>query len=321
MTSRILVIKHGALGDFALALGPARAIRDHHAPAHVTLLTTTPMRELAQASGLFDEIWIDDRPAWWNLLAGRRMIARLRQARFDRVYDLQTSGRSSRYFTLMPPPRPEWSGIARGCSHPDPDPLRDTLHTVERQKGQLRAAGIADVPPADLAFANADLSALGLPPRYAMLVPGGSAHRLDKRWPVERFAALAAWLDERGLAPVVVGAASERALAAAIPRALDLTGRTDLVGLATIARRAALAIGNDTGPMHLAALGGAPSVVLFSAASDPALCAPRGRAVAILRRGSLDELPVMAVMDAAGQLVPALADDPIGDPAAARRPA
>ncbi|HAK62204.1 MAG TPA: ADP-heptose--LPS heptosyltransferase, partial [Alphaproteobacteria bacterium] len=42
MKQRILVIKLGALGDFILAMGPFKAIRHHHAGAHITLLTTPP---------------------------------------------------------------------------------------------------------------------------------------------------------------------------------------------------------------------------------------------------------------------------------------
>ncbi|MEJ0067905.1 MAG: hypothetical protein WDO24_03255 [Pseudomonadota bacterium] len=50
---------------------------------------------------------------WWRLR--RRLVA----GRFERVYDLQTSTRSNRYFQLFPRrARPQWSGIARGCSQP-----------------------------------------------------------------------------------------------------------------------------------------------------------------------------------------------------------
>jgi ADP-heptose:LPS heptosyltransferase len=52
-----------------------------------------------------------------------------------------------------------------------------------------------------------------------------------------------------------------------------------------------VAVGNDTGPMHLIAAAGCSSVVLFSADSDPALCAPRGK-VAVLRRPDLAQLTV-----------------------------
>ena len=62
-----------------------------------------------------------------------------------------------------------------------------------------------------------------------------------------------------------------------------------------MARRAALAVGNDTGPTHLAAAAGCPTLALFGPESDPALCAPRGPSVAVLRRDSLARLEVAEV--------------------------
>ena len=80
---------------------------------------------------------------------------------------------------------------------------------------------------------------------------------------------------------------------------LNLIGQTSLLELAAITARASLAIGNDTGPMHLAAALNVPSVVLFSEASDPALTAPRypeGGQPIILRSPSLADLPVALVL-------------------------
>ncbi len=297
---RILVIKLGALGDFVQAMGPAAAIRAHHKGARITLLTSVPLAAFARKAPYFDEVWVDERP---GLMAPRAILAlrrRLRGAGFARVYDLQTSDRSSAYFRLMGPGRrPEWSGIAAGASHPHNNPGRDRMHTLDRQTEQLRRAGIAEVPPPDLSWAAAEIAPFRLPPAFALLVPGGAAHRPEKRWPVERYAALALRLAAAGEAPVVIGGAAERPLgamiAAAAPGARDLTGQTSLgevVGLGLAARRA---IGNDTGPMHLLAVAGCPVTVLYSAASDPALTAPRGPDVTILRRADLADLPVEEV--------------------------
>jgi len=300
---RILVIKLGALGDFVQALGPMAAIRRHHAGAHIVLLTTAAFAAFARRSAYFDEVWLDDRPQplavarWWALR--RRLVA----GHFDRVYDLQTSGRTGWYFRLMGPgPRPEWSGIARGCSHPHLNPARVRMHTLDRQADQLRAAGIAAVPPPDLSWAKADLGRFALPPSYALLAPGGAVHRPAKRWPLERYADLARALVKQGLALVVIGARADQPLGQAVasvsPDARDLTGATSLEDVAALARGAAVAIGNDTGPMHIVAAAGCPALVLFSAASDPALCAPRGERVVILRRERLAELPLAAVLEA-----------------------
>lgn len=288
----MLVIKLGALGDFVLSFGPFAAIRSHHPEAHVALLTTAPFVGLAEASPWFDEVRVDRRPRWWNLPGLVRLRRSLRG--FDFVYDLQTSGRSSLYFRMAG--RPGWSGIASGASHPHANPARDRLHTLDRQREQLGMAGIAAVPSPDLSW----LLGAGpvLPPPYALLAPGAAPHRPAKRWPAPRFGQLANHLAEQGVRPVVVGAEADASLAAAIaaacPAALDLTGRTTLLDLAGLAARASVAVGNDTGPMHLAAAAGCRCVVLFSGASDPALTAPRGRVVT-LRETDLADLPVARV--------------------------
>lgn len=302
--SNILVIKHGALGDCVLALGPMAAIRRHHPHARLTLLTTPPFVEFFRATRLFDEIWTDPRQGYWA------MARRLRAGRFQRVYDLQTSRRSGWYFHLMRgAPTPEWSGIARGASHRDRNPKRTQSHTLDRQREQLRAAGIADVPAPDLSWAQADLSALGLPARYAMIVPGGSAHRLDKRWTAQGFGAIAARLLARGITPVWVGGRDEAELLddlhRGLPGSIHAGGRTHLIALASLARGAACALGNDTGPMHMAAVAGAPTLTLFSQASDPALCAPRGPRAQWLRHEALADLSVDDVWARLEPMLPA----------------
>lgn len=294
----ILAIKLAALGDFALAFGPFAAIRAHHPTARITLLTTPPYAPLARLSPWFDEVWDDGRPAARDLGGLLRLARRLRAARFDRVYDLQTSGRSSRY-RLFVGARAEWSGIARGASHPHANPIRDSMHTIERQREQLAMAGITRFPEPDLGWLDADLSRFGLPERFGVLVPGAAPSRPAKRWPVECFAALAADLP---LPSVVIGSRGEAPLAAAIraarPDALDLTGRTALTDIAAIARHAAFAVGNDTGPMHLLAACGCPGLTLFGADSDPALCAPRAGGAINLRRIPLSGLTVEEVRGA-----------------------
>jgi ADP-heptose:LPS heptosyltransferase len=297
---RILVIKLGALGDFAQALGPFAAIRRHHAQAHATLMTTAPFAEFAEASGWFDAVWIDDRPKTLQVKAWMELRRHLIEGRFSRVYDLQTSDRSSFYFRTMGfGRRPQWSGIARGCSHPHANPRRDLMHTIERQAEQLNMAGIDDVPFPDLSWVVADTARFGLEGRYALLIPGGAAHRPEKRWPAERYGELAQRLAAHGMRPVLLGTAGESdvlaTITAACPDALDLMGETTLADIAALARNATAAIGNDNGPMHLVTLAGCPSVVLYSHDSDPALCAQRGPAVTILRKERLAELSVEEV--------------------------
>ncbi len=300
MTERILIIRLSALGDFVLSFGPFAAIRDHHPNADITLLTTAPFAGLAKGAPWFDHVFVDQKPSWWNVRAVVRLARRLRG--FDRVYDLQTSGRSSRYFMLAG--RPPWSGIARGCSLPQSDPAREAMHTIERQRDQLRIAGVRGFSSPDLSFLT-DTETPVLPARFALLVPGAAPSRPLKRWPVGHFAQLATHLAARGLTPVVIGAGSEAGLAATIkaacPQAVDLTGQTSLPQLFAIAARAEMAIGNDTGPMHIAASTGCPCVVLFSADSEPSMTAPRGpggKWPIVVREKVLADLAVARVVEA-----------------------
>jgi ADP-heptose:LPS heptosyltransferase len=306
---RILVIKLGALGDFVQALGPMAAIRKYHMGAHVVLLTTKPYVEFAKASTLFDEVWVDeDRPKAWQIGRILRLRQKLKSGRFTRVYDLQTSDRSSLYFHILGPGRrPQWSGIAMGCSHPHANADRGLMHTIERQREQLCMAGIEDVPLPDLSWTKADVARFAIAKPYALLVPGGAPHRPAKRWSAERYAALANHMLGEGLTPVLLGARAEQGVLKLIahdaPGCVNLCAKTDFLDLAALAQGAQVAVGNDTGPMHLIAAAGCASVVLYSFESDPALCAQRGPHVTILRRESLHTLNEIDVWDAVAAFV------------------
>ena len=306
---RILVIKLGALGDFIQAFAGFQQIRRAHPDAEITLLTTPPFAELARASGLFDVIETDGRPdGAWKTLA---MLARLRGRRYARIYDLQTSGRSSRYFYAFLPFPPQWSGIAFGASHRQTRPDRTRLHNLDRIADQIHVTGagpayaLGEAPAPDLSWAaatgaaNATLQRFGLARPYALLAPGASPGKLLKLWPTERYADLARRLRDRGLQIGVVGGPAEAEMFEIIARevadAVDLTGKTSLVDLAALGAQAELCVGNDTGPTHLIAYAGAPGVMVMSYVSDPRQYAPRAR-MQVLRVPDLADLTVETVM-------------------------
>ena len=326
----VLVIRLSALGDIIQSFTPFAAIRAHHPEARITLLTTAPFAAMLRAAPWFDAVEVDARPRWWDMAGLWRLRAMLRPpatpslrrkpgsslaayllpgwapafagatGKFDFVYDLQTSARSSRYFALAG--RPPWSGIARGCAHPHANPRRDFMHTRERQREQLEMAGIAHFPTPDLTWLAAQGSHHDIPANAVLLVPGAAPTRPRKRWPAAHYAALASQLAAQGRVPVLIGARAETDIAATIraacPATIDLIGQTSLADIAALALRAKYAIGNDTGPMHLITAMGCPATVLFSADSDPDLTAPRGPNGAwptVLRAPDLADLPVSRV--------------------------
>jgi ADP-heptose:LPS heptosyltransferase len=301
--ARILVIKLSAFGDFAAVMGPFRAIRDYHPRARITLLTTPPFEEWAKMGGWFDEVWTNGRPK--SVPGFLKLVKQTRAAHFDRVYDLQTNGRTNLLYQMLRPNTPEWSGVAWGASHPHANPRRDYIHGFKAKREQLLMAGIANVPDTDSSWTAKLPVRFNIPKPYALLVPGAAAHRPGKRWPVERFAALASALSSRGFTPVVIGSELESPLADAIkneaPDTLSLTGKTTFADLAVLGRDAALAVGNDTGPMHLFATTGCPMLVLFGADSSPEMSAPHGAHVRSLQAKPISNLTVEQALNALPQ--------------------
>jgi ADP-heptose:LPS heptosyltransferase len=102
----------------------------------------------------------------------------------------------------------------------------------------------------------------------AVVIHPGAAYGA-RRWPVERFAAVARWASTWGPPVVVTGSASESALAeqvvtsAGLPAEAVVAGKTTLLELAAVVSSARLVICGDTGIAHLATAFGRPSVVLF----------------------------------------------------------
>ena len=310
---RILVIKLSALGDVIIAMAPMKRIREAHPDAEITVLTTPPYADFFAASPYVDRVDDGGRPK--GLFGSLGLARRLSREAYDRVYDLQTSDRSSMLYRLMGK-KPEWSGIARGASHPHRNPERDHMHALEAKADQLKDAGIwpevdtspGAVPPPDLSWAAQRPELADAPQRfclekpYALLVPGGSAHRPGKRWPVEHYATLAEALREKGFDVGVIGGPQETPLAEVMPAARDLTGQTSFLEIAALGAQAALVVGNDTGPTHILAAAGAPTLALFSCDSDPKLSAPRGRRVEVLRQDQLADLSLADVVSAAETL-------------------
>ena len=323
---RVLVIKFGALGDFAQVFHAFTVTRAAHPEAELTLLTTPPYEKLAAASGLFDRIETDGRPsgrlAWW------RMVRRLRRARYDRVYDLHTSSGSTRLWWMLSPNPPEWSGIARLGSHPQTRSDRNAMHNLDRMADQLHVAGIGpayvdgEAPPSDLSFAvkaaranakaagfNTVGASFGLKPPFALIVPGASASRPEKLWPAERYGELAAILIGRGVDVAILGGSDQRALADTIREvadaAVDLTGaKTDQMDFAALGAEALLCVGGDTGPVHMAAYAGAPGAMLLSTrVSNPSQVGPRTPMVKIAAP-DLADVTVAEVLAALEPLLP-----------------
>lgn len=316
---QILVIQAGSIAEFVLSLSAMKRIRQSHPRDRITLLTQPQFEGLAKASPYFNDVVALERPVTpgdWLRLRGL-----VKRGKFARVYDLENSGWTKALFQFLRPFPPAWSGAVGGAKLRHRNPRRDQMHTLERQAEQLQAAGIwpdaptqpGDAPAPDLSWIlrrAADprpVAGAAAPRPFVLLVPGGGENKPEKRWPIDRYAELARRLRERGYDIVIIGGPQESAMARLIQKAVgharDLTGRTDFAQIAVLGARAVLAVGNNTGPIHLIAAAGAPTIALLADEADAMLTAPRGH-VAVLQAPTLAQLSVDTVTQAAWSLLP-----------------
>lgn len=258
----VLIIKHGALGDFVQVLGIMGELKRQHPEARFTLLTMAPFVSIAEQTGVFSDYIIDNRGLLidtWKTL--RKIIA----GNYTRVYDLQSTSRTywyrriQRVFARSGTYR--WSHVCKGGY-------------VITKKGRF-GLGKSELTGPDIPWVCPDLRFLHgegkhfdrLPERYVLLIPGCSPQHAYKRWPVEYYREIVRRLKEQGVPAVVIGTKAEKAEADAICEGFDhvvnMVGLTSLLDVPQVAARAMAAVGNDTGPSHMASLTGICTIAIF----------------------------------------------------------
>ena len=308
---RVLVIAAEGLRRFIPALGAAAAIRSHHHDAEITVLTAQATASLAESSPYFNQVWIDDLRGRWDFTRQWGLRSQLQAQKFERIYDLDTSARSTRIFWLMyglqglPLRRRHlpWSGSIKHTALAPETRHWHAMHTLDRWASQLSAAGISGMLRPDLSWVARNVQSFNVPFRMHepfILMAADSGPGLS--WPVSFYADLAQSLHNEGLIPVLVGFNVLPEFSAALTRAcgpavnlIDQVSPEDLVFLSWAA---SAAMGPDSGTMHLTSSASCHSVILYDAASDPALVGQRGDSVVILRRPHLEDISVGEVVAA-----------------------
>ena len=316
MTERILVLRGGALGDFVLGLPALEALREGYPGATLQLLA--PRAVLPLASHLVDDgIPLERSEAAWLFAEATDAPAEIMEG-FGGA-DLAVLWMADRSGTLRA--NLERLGTRRVLWAPALPPT-PTLHAADHLMDTLSPLGIPlafpaipSLVPSEAAVEKAEgiLRTLGLDPeRPAVAIHPGSGGDW-KRWPAERFAGVADLLMESNVQVVLLrGPADEKAtsemqssMRGEAPVAADLGA----IELAALLSRLSCYLGNDSGVTHLAAAVGIAVVALFGP-TDPALWAPRGPRVKILRAGeapgpSLERLEVGSVLGAVGSSITA----------------
>jgi len=294
---RVAIFRALQLGDMLCAVPALRAVRRTWPSAHVTLIGLPWARAFARRF----ERYIDDfipfpgapglpeRIAEPGALEDFYSAARARD--FDLALQLHGDGRVSNALIQRLGARAVAGFHPRDAGAPDADrfmPYPETEPEIRRLLRLMTFIGAAGdgehlefpVAPGEWQELSRLRLAYGLRPgQYACVHPGARA--AARRWPPERFGAVADTLAARGLRVVLTGAADECDLTRAVARSmhaavLDLAGATSVGGLAALLAGARMLVCNDTGVSHIAAALAVPSVVIYTA-SAPARWAPLDR--------------------------------------------
>lgn len=304
---RVLVIKFWGIGSLQLLTPAVACLRRRHPEARIDLLTLAPNVAFAQGLELFDAVReLDVTGAGWPRLFGRigRLVLGLRSLGYDAVYDFEFFTRFSAVVSLLTG-SPRIAGfdapsVWRGGFQTERVPFNRYWHVARNFRCLAGGENGEPVATGDqtsfVVQAEHEEEVDRLVPRDAgrplvVLNPNAGHLSLERRWPRERFASLASCLIRGDDARVVlVGAPSEQEWTAGVAamtgevgpeQLIDLSGRLSIGGLHALLARADVFVGNDSGPMHLAAALGTPTVGLFGP-ETPQMYAPiGGRAVAL----------------------------------------
>ncbi|HET9950947.1 MAG TPA: glycosyltransferase family 9 protein [Candidatus Eisenbacteria bacterium] len=312
---------HNQLGDLLLNVPAIRAVRDRFRDARVTLIVGRQNAAAVLGQPWADEVRIVETKNFSGVLS-----AALRRGRRPDLAIYFTTVSYSRSGALLA----AWSGarervgfdpsrwgardaarLTRVVPYPEGAP-----HQSEISMALSRAVGAVDRPAPPYFIPDPALVALA-PEGVVYLHPG--AGKLKNRWPAERFAAVARELTSRGrdvrLLEGPQDSGTSEAVVGALGRPLPVVRGETIPQLAARFARAALYVGNDTGPLHLAGAVGAPTVGIYGW-TDPREWSPVGRIVRAVRAADarLESIDPGAVLDVA---LPLLATTPTSIGAAA----
>ncbi len=284
-----LVIKPLALGDVLRATGFTAALRQELPGADITFAVGDYAAPALANNPHIDEIMpmgMLGTPRRYDARQYLAFVRRIRRRQFDVAFVLDRSPAMALlpYFARIPY-RIGLDSRRRGFAHTTRLSVGMEDNEVETYRRLARLAGLdptADVcvfrPTRDQAAAARRLAEefeLDSAALRVVVAPGGGVNPgavdVTKRWPAERFAALADWLiQRRGARVCLVGTASDSPSITAMQRAMtrpavNLEGRTTFGQLGALIAGSDLFVGNDSASAQLALGVGTPSVTIFTA--------------------------------------------------------
>lgn len=279
---RILVIKADTLAGFVAAEPLFEAIRTGFPDADISLLTSPDLNRIARAAPYFDHVATP--PDFTNPVERKAFSTQLKAAKFTRVFDLSGVDVSRKVGAAFGPFGPKWSSVVQPSSRGRKRRIEELFPDATKLCAVNGVAAPTRLPDLSWALdarkdsANMQSSWFGISGPFGLLAPGLDEKR---RWPAEAYGQFARIASESGIMPVLVGGPGLLSfgdlVCDAAPTLVDLTGKTDHLQLAALAREAAFFVSDCADEVNLAvSVGGAG--VLIKRQGEEGL-APSGRHV------------------------------------------
>jgi len=251
---KILVIKHGSLGDIIFALPAMYSIRFYFEYSKITLLTESKFTNFLKKSKYFDHYIIDNRK---GLLKTTNVILKILYNNYDLIIDLQNSHRSNFYnFFIKFLSKARISGSRSNSHYRYVIPEQGTESPRSGLFNQLLMLNIHE-NKTDYNWLNIQMDLNNLK-NSILFIPGVSKSGSQKQWNPDFFAQLAKYFEDRGFLICVVGTKmdypSVEPILKICKNVVNKIDQSPPEVVYTIAKNSHLIISNDTGPGHIAAL-------------------------------------------------------------------
>ena len=298
--SKILLLRLRRIGDIILTTPAVSALKKAYPLASLTYIVEEPYRRLVEGNPALDRV-IAVKPKM-SVLEARSLLQHIRNERFDAVLDFHGGPRTS-LWTYLSGARIKVGYLIRGKGWPydiavPRGKAEGPIHSAANHINLARALGavvgrepgliLPEARPEEAARVDKIFKDNKLKPARVIVLHVGAGNAF-RDWGAENWRALAGRLSARpGVKVILTGGEEDLArekeiLGAGGVAALSLIGRLNLAELREVIRRAALFVGPDSGPMHIAASTEAPIVALFGP-TLPAHFAPRRRRVVLIEK-------------------------------------
>lgn len=278
---RILIVRTDRIGDVVLSTPVIKALKDNFPGSFIAMMVSPSTQELVRGNPYLDEVIVYDKSVIHrSLLSSIKFAFYLRKKKFDLALILHSTNRVNIIAFLAGIKNRVGYGRRLGFLLTKCLPYsksKGEKHEVEYNLDLLRAIGVEVKDaglfiPKDIAserWADDILLSYGISKDYRLIVIHPSASCVSRLWPVERFAEVAKVLIKKYDARVIIVAGkndvtlADKLCSLIGYTVVNLAGKTNLMQLASILRRATLMISNDSGPVHMAVACGLAVIVLF----------------------------------------------------------